>query len=346
MTENTVKTSNFKNYAHIFNVFLLYFRKVNAWLIPIYLGLVLYFEKSISADTYWILAIGIPAVWCVLTVKQIKMSETIGLFVRYRELKKWNKHVILDSILLFCVGYLLKTALLYFLIDWNWYLLITYPIADLLDIYVIMQVVFIVTDLYRDHKDLDKEKDGFVKSIKYFIRNTTFGDWLAVCYRMLMLFPVLFAVCFIGDYNTLNDNVWNNMQVYFNISLGCIIVYTLIKYKRNDIKDYVKNILVPYIKCNIKLTNIIVGLVSAGVFGIIIAFVLGYAMDIPMKLIEYGCTDVFTDVIRSETIMAFVIYTSIFFGIFVAIFKKQLVEEYLADKKSIAIIEEKKEEYK
>lgn len=329
---------NFKESLHIVNVFLLYLRKVNTYTLPAFLALVFWFEMNVSVNIYALITLVVPGIMTFNKIKSNKINETVGLFVRYRELKKYTNHIILDVVCLYYGLHILRNILMYILIEWNWYIVMALPIADLLDLYVILQLVFTVTDAYRAAKENKVETNPIFN----FIKNNEFGDWLGVCYRFVIFVPMMFAV------NRALDNSSELLSVSTNIeiALGFTIFYTVCKYWKHirekifEVYEYANN--------NIKFKDIIVGIIAAVVVGFALTFGISFALVYGLSLFSDDLAKtIMQNVITANLFCIAICSTAAFVGIYAMINSTDAIniaKKFMEDEKKEKVVEETKEQ--
>lgn len=338
-TQETNNKRNFKDYLHIANVFLLYFRKVNTYILPAFLVLLFWFEYDISIDTYAVIALAIPAFMVFSKIKSNKINETVGLFVPYKELKNYTNHIILDVICLYFGLNVLCNILIYILIEWNWYIVMALPITELLDMYIICQVVFIVTDAYRSAKENKVETNPIFN----FIKNNEFGDWLGVCFRLLILVPVYEAA------NNAIDSSYELMDMSMDVSTGIVLVavYTVFKY-RKELKEKVSAV-INYAKTTIKIKDIVIGVIATLIVGTVVGFGTAFVLGSALQYInETFAKTLLQECITTNLFLLAIYYIAIFSGIYAMLNSNdaiKIAKKFMGDeKKEEAVAEEKQEE--
>lgn len=151
MEQETTMQQPKENPLHNLNVFGWYLTSAVDVAIGVWVALE-FFGLSLSLKVYVLGTIAGAILYYVCTSKE-EIQNTVGLFIRYQDLKAWNKHVILDIILSLSFGYLGECVSLYIIVFYFievFYVISPDTLQVLMFICVILNTAKSISDRYRE----------------------------------------------------------------------------------------------------------------------------------------------------------------------------------------------------
>lgn len=132
------KTTRQPTLLHKLNVYGWYFTSAIDFAIALWFATG-FFGLEFSTKVWVLGTIAGSVLYYAITSKE-EIQETLGLFIRYSELRVRNKHVILDILLLLTFGYLVQCAVLYIMALYFWEVFLTIS-PDAMQVLLLLCVV-------------------------------------------------------------------------------------------------------------------------------------------------------------------------------------------------------------